>query len=331
MNSTYENLFISGASIRSILHRVHRKCCAWEQEKGACLKPKETQTNTQKALDLSFVVANVLKYLPFHDRQRLRLVSQAWNDSRHFHQFWQEVDLRFVDLKRRPLPVYKLDRFISTLKTLDICVEQIKDLISLIHDCTRVPTSGEVACDISALLGTLPKLQHVHISQYYSGDHSIRSRVNPVLWNLPQVFHNGNDELKTLLVDCGFWCGHLPKLAPFMKSVECLVLCRVENSTHCSWDSENAVSSSLIAELLEHIPPNQLKAIQIGTTIPRSNASQKLCIPPVSSVKRHERLEYASKQMNVSISDLEPGDEIISVLLKNHSQSLEYLIVSCKY
>nr|PVC49871.1 hypothetical protein MACL_00002688 [Theileria orientalis] len=176
---------------------------------------------------------------------------------------------------------------------------------------------------LKGVLKTLRSLGNLQIkSQVFSTISSLSSGLSSRF--LPCNINRGSDPLDshfhpcglhTLVIDSPVDVHFILQITPLVKNIRNLVISRVrDHSSICS----------VLAEILEHIPRNQLLSLQIGRTI-FNDSHRDVEFSTSARARRFNRLNFAYKSFGTT--NLEEGDEIISVLLSSQIDSLRIIIV----
>ncbi|BAM41427.1 conserved hypothetical protein [Theileria orientalis strain Shintoku] len=154
---------------------------------------------------------------------------------------------------------------------------------------------------LKGVLKTLRSLGNLQISDIGNSHNNIFVRVHPTIIKFieSQVFSTISS--LSSVIDSPVDVHFILQITPLVKNIRNLVISRVrDHSSICS----------VLAEILEHIPRNQLLSLQIGRTI-FNDSHRDVEFSTFARARRFNRLNFAYKSFGTT--NLEEGDEIISL------------------
>ncbi|XP_954860.1 uncharacterized protein TA05435 [Theileria annulata] len=189
---------------------------------------------------------------------------------------------------------------------------------------------------LKTLLLSLKNLNNLYISDRLRKHNVIYARISPVILefieskcfpinslkdltkNSPSFSNSFN--LTNLILDCPVNLNFILELVPLIRNVRNLVISRIVQE-----DSDLSICS-VISELLEQIPKSQLESIQIGKSVQTVKSLKNPSFSSEARARHINRLSLASNLFHTS-GDSEEGDELVFLLLSNHSNSLKIIIL----
>eukprot|EP00375_Theileria_parva_P000509 XP_763179.1 hypothetical protein [Theileria parva strain Muguga] len=176
--------------------------------------------------------------------------------------------------------------------------------------------------ELKTLLSSLKNLNNLYVSDRLRKHNLVYSRISPVILEFIDSNSLSINSLKNSINTSPYpsLSSNYFKLVPLIKNVRNLVISRVAQE-----DSDLSICS-VVSELLEHIPKSQLESIQIGKTIQNVKSLKKPSFSSEARARHVNRLSMASGLFHTS-DDSEEGDELVYLLLSNHSNSLKIIIL----